>query len=68
MAIFRCTTTGYSKYVHNPATKLPVYTDFPADERQQLVVSLWKETLVIRKEFADLINLAMEEFRRCPAS
>ena len=54
--------------VHNPATGLPVYTNMPAIERQQLIVSLQEQTLAIRKEFADLVPVVMEEFRRSQRS
>ena len=44
---------------HNPASGLPVYTDPPTDEQQQLIVSLQEQTLAIRKKFDELVTAIM---------
>ena len=43
---------------------VPVYTEFPADERQQLIVSLQEQTLAIHKEFEKLVTATMEEYKK----
>ena len=48
----------------DPTTDIPVYTDLPAVERQQLIVSLQEQTLAIRKKFAELVTATVEELKK----
>ena len=53
---------------HYPATDLPVHTDLPTDDRQQLIATLQEQTLAIQKEFTELVTKVMQEYQKCKIS
>ena len=65
-----CDPTDFSDLYHvavsaqHQTIEVPVYTELPADERQQLIVSLQEQTLAIRKEFEKLVTATMEEYKK----
>ena len=54
--------------IHDPSKRPPEHTDSLSDEKQKLIVSLQEQTLAIRKEFTELVNVVMEEYQRCQVS
>ena len=58
---FRITSDRIAVPTRYRATELPLYTDLPAVERQQLIVSLQEQTLAIREEFEAFVSAILEE-------